>query len=65
MKNANLIDKKDRILIYVLAYILLVGQSFSVVCAGQPPLPNDFKVSEYFSFFGSGGIDWQALHDPN
>ncbi|HUT47518.1 MAG TPA: LamG domain-containing protein, partial [Sedimentisphaerales bacterium] len=22
-------------------------------------------MNDYFSFFGSGGIDWQALHDPN
>jgi len=65
MENANVIDKKDRILICGLAYIFLMLQSFSVVCAGQPPLPDDFKVSEYFSFFGSGGIDWQALRDPN
>ncbi|HCO95203.1 MAG TPA: hypothetical protein DIU00_14835, partial [Phycisphaerales bacterium] len=28
-------------------------------------LPGDLKVSENFSFFGSGGIDWQALNDPN
>jgi len=48
-----------------LACIVLIGQSFSVVCAGQPQLPDDFRVSEYFGFFGSGGIDWQALNDPN
>ena len=65
MENANVIDKKDRILIFGLACIFLIAQSFSVVFAGLPPLPDDFKVSEYFSFFGSGGIDWRALHDPD
>ncbi|MHC4205635.1 MAG: hypothetical protein ACYSTT_13360 [Planctomycetota bacterium] len=65
MENANVIGKKDRILICGLICIFLIVQSFSVVFAGSPPFPDDFKVSDYFSFFGSGGIDWQALHDPN
>jgi len=65
MENTDLINKKDRILICGLAYILLIAQSFSVIDAVEPQFPNDFKVSEYFSFFGSGGIDWQALNDPN
>ena len=54
MENANLIDKKDRILIYVLAYMLLVGQSFSVVCAGQPPLPDESAVNRVLSLDGEG-----------
>ena len=61
----NIMYKKKRILICVFAYILLTEQSFSVACAEELQLPKDFKVSRYFSFFGSGGIDWQALHDPN
>jgi hypothetical protein len=65
MENTDLIENKNRILIFGLAYSLLIAQSFSAVYASQPQFPNDFKVSEYFSFFGSGGIDWQALHDPN
>jgi hypothetical protein len=65
MENTDLIENNNRILIFGLACILLTAQSFSVIYASQPQFPNDFKVSEYFSFFGSGGIDWQALHDPN
>jgi hypothetical protein len=65
MDSTDLIDKKDGILICGLAYILLMALSLSVLYASQPQLPDDFKVSEYFSFFGSGGIDWQALRDPN
>ena len=65
MKPTNTIYKKDRVLICGLAYILLMGQSFSVACAEELQLPKDFKVSQYFSFFGSRGIDWQALGDPN
>jgi hypothetical protein len=65
MENTDLIVSKNRILIFGVACILLTAQSFSAVYASQPQFPNDFKVSEYFSFFGSGGIDWQALHDPN
>jgi hypothetical protein len=65
MENTDLIENKNKILIFGLACILLTAQSFSVIYASQPQFPNDFKVSEYFSFFGSGGIDWQALHDPN
>jgi hypothetical protein len=65
MENTNLTVKKNNILIFRLSYIFLIAQSFSIIYAAQPQLPDDFKVSEYFSFFGSGGIDWQALHDPN
>lgn len=61
----NIMYKKNRILICVLAYILLAGQSFSVADAEELQLPKDFKVSQYFSFFGSRGIDWRALGDPN
>ena len=57
--------EKDRIRICGLAYVLLISQSLSVIFAGQTPLPGDFNLSENFSFFGSGGIDWQALNDPN
>ncbi len=64
MKPTNIMYKKNRVLICELAYILLLGQSFSAVCAEELQLPKDFKVSQYFSFFGSRGIDWQALHDP-
>jgi anthranilate/para-aminobenzoate synthase component I len=64
MENTNLIKNKDRNLIFGLVCVLLVAQNYSVLYASQP-LPDNFKVSEYFSFFGSGGIDWQALHDPN
>jgi len=60
-----MIYKKDSVLICGLAYILLIGQSSFVVVAREWQLPKDFKVSEYFSFFGSRGIDWQALRDPN
>ncbi|MHC4322793.1 MAG: hypothetical protein ACYSUX_00815, partial [Planctomycetota bacterium] len=35
MENANFTDKKNRILISVFACVLLAGQNFSVVCAGQ------------------------------
>jgi hypothetical protein len=65
MENTDLIENKNRILIFVLAYIFLTAQSYSVLYANQPQLPDDFKVKDYFSFFGSGGIDWQALSDPN
>ncbi len=65
MESVNIMYKKNMILICGLAYILLLGQSFSVACAEELQLPEDFEVSRYFSFFGSGGIDWQALHDPN
>ncbi len=65
MEKTNVIAKKDRILICGLACIFFMLQSFSVVYPAQSQFPDDFKVSEYFSFFGSGGIDWQALHDPN
>ena len=65
MENTDLIENKNRILIFGLAYSLLIVQSFSAVYANQPQLPDNFKVSEYFSFFGSSGIDWQALGDPN
>jgi hypothetical protein len=64
MENTDLIKNKDWNLIFGLVCILLMAQSFPVLCADRQ-LPDDFKVSEYFSFFGSGGIDWQALHDPN
>jgi hypothetical protein len=65
MGNKDLIENNNRILIFGLTYILLIAPSFSVVYANQPQLPDDFKVKDYFSFFGSGGIDWQALSDPN
>jgi len=65
MGPTNIRYKKNRILIYGFAYILLAGQSFSVAYAEELQLPKDFKVSQYFSFFGSRGIDWQALRDPN
>jgi len=65
MKPTNKIHKKETLQICGLVYILLLGQSLSVVCAEQLQFPKDLKVSEYFSFFGSGGIDWQALNDPN
>ncbi len=64
MKPTNKMYKKNRVLICELAYILLLGQGFSAVCAEELQLPKEFKVSQYFSFFGSRGIDWQALHDP-
>lgn len=63
-----MIYKKNSFLIFILAYILLMTQSFSVISASQPQLPDSFKVSDYFSLFGVGGnvgIDWQALNDPN
>ena len=59
---------KDTILIYGLAYILLIGQSFSLVCAEELQLPKDLTISEYSVLYGSvqgSGMDWQALHDPN
>jgi hypothetical protein len=58
-------DKKDTLVICVLVYILLLTQGVSVARAEELQLPKDFKVSRYFSFFGSRGIDWRALHDPN
>ncbi|UCG59660.1 MAG: hypothetical protein JSU70_09100 [Phycisphaerales bacterium] len=57
--------KKGTLPILGLAHILLLGQSFSVACAEELQLPKDLKVSEYFNFFGSRGIDWRALNDPN
>ena len=65
MEATNMLCKKGRVLICGLAYVLLIGQSFSVVCGKELQLPKDIKVREYFSFFGSRGIDWRALHDPN
>ena len=65
MKPINKKRKKEMFRICILAYILLTGQSLSITSAEQLQLPEDFKVSQYFSFFGSGGIDWQALNDPN
>ncbi|OHB63343.1 MAG: hypothetical protein A2168_02495 [Planctomycetes bacterium RBG_13_50_24] len=65
MENTDLINKKAVIRICGLAYILLIVQSFSIIYAAEPQFPDEFKVREYFSFFGSGGIDWQALNDPN
>mgnify|MGYP001046101047 CR=1 FL=1 len=65
MEQTNLAVKRDKLLICGLAYIFLVAQSLSVIHASPPKLPDDFKVRDYFSFFGSRGIDWQALHDPN
>ena len=66
METANVIGKKDRILIYVLAYVLIVGQSFSVVCAGQPPLPDESAVNRVLSLDGDGDYvriaDSQSLH---
>jgi len=55
MKPTNKMHKKETLQICGLAYILLLGQSLSVVCAEQLQFPKDLKVSEYFSFFGSGG----------
>lgn len=65
MKPVNIRYKKNKILICVFVFILLTGHSFSVADAEELKLPKDFKVSQYFSFFGSGGIDWGALYDPN
>lgn len=65
MKFVNIRYKKNRILICGLAYILMMGQSFSVADAEELQLPKDFKVSQYFIFFGSNGIDREALRDPN
>jgi len=65
MEPNNIMYKKNRILIYGFAYIILIGQNFSVTCAEELQLPKDFKVSQYFNFFGSPGIDRQALRDPN
>jgi hypothetical protein len=65
MEPINKMHKKETPQICVLAYILLLGQTLSVVYAEQLQFPKDLKVSEYFSFFGSGGIDWRALSDPN
>jgi hypothetical protein len=65
MENDNSSDRKTHSLTCGLAYILLTAQILPAIYAGQPQLPDDFRVREYFSFFGSGGIDWQALNDPN
>ncbi len=65
MKPTNKMHKRETFRIYGLAYILLLGQGLSVVYAEELQFPKNLKVSEYFSFFGSGGIDWQALNDPN
>jgi hypothetical protein len=73
MEPTNRTYRKGTRQICALAYILLLGQGLwslglqapSVVCAEELQFPKDLKVSEYFCFFGSGGIDWQALHDPN
>ena len=65
MKPINKMHKKEMLRICILVYIFLIGQNLSVMGGEQLQLPEDFKVSEYFSFFGSRGIDWQALNDPN
>ena len=65
MKPINKMHKKETLQICILAYIFMLGQSLSLACAEELQLPKDLKVREYFSFFGSGGIDWQALNDPN
>jgi hypothetical protein len=65
MEHSYVIGRERSLLICGLAFIFLTLQSYSVVFAGSPSFPDDFKVSDYFSFFGSGGIDWQALNDPN
>jgi hypothetical protein len=57
--------KKNRFLICLSAYGLLLGRYYSLVDAEQLHLPKGFAVSEYFSFFGRGAIDWRALRDPN
>jgi len=65
MENGNPMGRKARVVICGLVYIFLTAQSLCGVYAGQPQLPDDLSVREYFCFFGSGGIDWQALNDPN
>ena len=59
-----MIAKKNIILLCGLAYVLVIGQAFSVVFAEKRKAPEDFMISEYFSFYGSKGIDWRALQDP-
>ncbi len=55
--------KKNIILLCGLACVLLIGQAFSVAFAEKHKGPEDFMISEYFSFYGSEGIDWRALQD--
>ncbi len=54
MENTDLINKKDGILICGLAYVLLIAQSFSVVCAGQPQLLDESAVNRVLSLDGQG-----------
>ena len=54
-----------RFIVFGLFSVLLIGLSFPLVIAEEFQLPKEFQISEHFTFYGSGGIDWQALHDPN
>jgi len=49
---------------YGLVCIFLIVQYCPPVIANELKLPEDFKVSAYFAFYGSEGIDWDALYDP-
>ncbi len=35
-----------------------------MIASTETKLPADLKISEYFTFYGSWGIDWGALNDP-
>ena len=43
MKPTNKIHKKEMFRICGLAYVLMLGQSLSVVCAGELQFPKDLK----------------------
>lgn len=59
--------KRFECLILVSICVLWVCQGFELVFADDLNLPEDFNISEHFSYYGMGsgpGIDWQALYDP-
>ena len=58
-------SSKNSILLYGVICVLLIEGSVSMVFTEECELPPDFEVSEYFSLYGSGVIDWHALRDPD
>lgn len=60
-----MISNKKVFLLYGLVSVLLIGQSGPIIFAEEFELPKKFRVSEHYMFYGSGGIDWQSLRDPD
>lgn len=59
-----MVRNKNVFLLCGLVCVFLIGQCCSPAIADELKLPEDFKVSTYFTFYGSGRIDWDALYDP-